>query len=392
MKVLKTIILQFLLLVISLELFSIISIEYFDSLSIYKSNYPTYLDLLFKRKNDIQLHVADINKDFGVWHQNNNSFNHISSCFNVQYFFNSYGARDFNREKRSQSKRALFIGDSFTEGLGLDSSKRYTNLIEKKLGIPCMNFGVSGDFGTTQSSILYERLASKYDHDILYIELFPKNDFIDDDFNYAKTRFKNRYRPYFIPEKNKIIYYTSTIDESEWNPNNANFLGSSKINFSMKHVFKNKKNFFSTIERILRHTYFGQLILRILNSYNRKALSKKDDSFYYGYTEKNLKIFENSLVRILTKAKQNGVKQIILYTIPYIGDFKRMKKENNFPPLVNEIQKLCSKYNIIFIDLMGEFSKLNIDENDLYFSCDGHFSENGSKITADILVKKINLN
>ncbi|MDP1844476.1 MAG: hypothetical protein Q8K64_13745 [Sediminibacterium sp.] len=389
MKWLKRFFLQVVIILITLELFSIIAIEIFNSLELYRSNYPTYIDKIRGKKNYEQLHVVDINNDFGVWHENNKSFIHKSPCFTTTYYFNSYGARDFNRNKLSDKDRAMFIGDSFTEGYGVDSSKRFSNLVEKETGLECLNFGVSGDFGTTQFSILYKKFAVEFDHKYLFIGLFPKNDFIDDDYSFAKTNFGNRYRPYYIPENDSIVYYKEHLSESSWNPKNTNFLGSTNTKINFNKVFTNINYSVSLFEKIIRHSYSVQLILRIANAIRTKIAEKRNISYYYNFTNRNIAILDNSLSRVLNVAKTKGVKKVILFSIPYIGDFQIRKSTNTVSPLNNELDSLCAKYKIEYVDLLEEFSKRSFEPKTLYLSCNGHFSEYGNKLTSEILVKHL---
>ena len=74
-------------------------------------------------------HYLDINEQFGPWHLSNTSFNHITGCFNVNYKFNSIGARDEEFIKIYPTE--LCCGDSFAESYGFDKDYRVDSLLEK---------------------------------------------------------------------------------------------------------------------------------------------------------------------------------------------------------------------------------------------------------------------
>ena len=78
----------------------------------------------------------------------NTNFNHITGCFDVNYKFNSIGARDEEFTEKIND-RAMLIGDSFAESYGLNKDYRVDSLLERKLDLEVLNFGVSGHFGTT---------------------------------------------------------------------------------------------------------------------------------------------------------------------------------------------------------------------------------------------------
>ena len=56
------------------------------------------------------------------------------SEFNCLYEFNKYGYRDDDYDAASCKKTILFLGDSFTEGFGVDRKDRFSDLVEKSLG------------------------------------------------------------------------------------------------------------------------------------------------------------------------------------------------------------------------------------------------------------------
>ena len=72
-----------------------------------------------------------------------------------------------------------------------------TALLEHGLGFEMLNFG-SAEFGPLQYAILYERLARRFDHDVVVVGVLPANDFVDND--RASARGWMAYRPYYAAD------------------------------------------------------------------------------------------------------------------------------------------------------------------------------------------------
>jgi hypothetical protein len=70
--------------------------------------------------------------------------------FDVVRRSNSYGARDIERSPRSTTPRAVVLGDSFVEGIGVELGERVTDLLEKGSGAEYLNFGTAGNFSSIQ--------------------------------------------------------------------------------------------------------------------------------------------------------------------------------------------------------------------------------------------------
>src|SRR5262245_781077 len=85
---------------------------------------------------------------WGVWHKPNVVDRHTSSCFDVVYQTNTFGARDaeFRRSKTDARSRYILLGDSFAEGFGVDIEHTTQHHLEQMAGIDVYNFGVAGFF------------------------------------------------------------------------------------------------------------------------------------------------------------------------------------------------------------------------------------------------------
>ena len=61
-----------------------------------------------------------------------------------------------------------------TEGLGLNLSERFDEILEQKRGHEILNFGSGGDLGPLSYYLIYKDLASKFEHENLFIFFFHK--------------------------------------------------------------------------------------------------------------------------------------------------------------------------------------------------------------------------
>ncbi|MEC8252486.1 MAG: hypothetical protein VX044_04685, partial [Planctomycetota bacterium] len=134
---------------------------------------------------------GDLSETFGAWHPPNTRYLHQKACFSVFYESNAHGARDVARRREHDGPRVVVLGDSFMEGYGVDAEARLSNVLERATGIPHLNFGTSGNAGSTHAFALYSTFASGFAHDAVVASILPENDFDDD------VPKPDRYQPYW---------------------------------------------------------------------------------------------------------------------------------------------------------------------------------------------------
>jgi hypothetical protein len=138
---------------------------------------------------------------WGAWGVPNTTSRMVGDCYDVEYRFNSVGARDEERQIGSAA-RWIVLGDSGIDGYGLAENERLTNLLEKTLGWEFANFGSSGDFGPLQYLLVYKLLAKRFEHHGVIVGFTLFNDFTDNDAEWWKLHRnlpnQERYRPYSV--------------------------------------------------------------------------------------------------------------------------------------------------------------------------------------------------
>ena len=299
---------------------------------------------------------TDNNPAFGMWHRPNGHFIHKSGCYSVEYDTNSYGARDVERSVHSSAPRTIVLGDSMIEGVGQPADKRLTNILEKDTGREYLNFG-SGSFGPLQYALLYKTMALKFDHNFVLVGVVPDNDFHDMDYPFEKAHGQaNEYRPYYAD--NLSVFYSG-----HFNPNQG-------------------EGFLDHVEAILRaylaSYHIGQYIYS--QSYWWRV---SPYSGYHDYNNVDIARLEKALDDIKATADVRGAKVGVIL-IPHAIDFQRMHKTGTNPlgPLV---EKWGQANDVAVKDLLPEMDSMSGGNFLAYSLCDGHWSERGGAIAAQIL-------
>lgn len=304
----------------------------------------------------------DMNKHFGIWREPNDTYVHRQLCFEATYKSNSYGARDKERSLRSDgSRRVVVLGDSFIEGYGIERDHRMTDLLEEETGIEHLNFGLS-EVGSIQEWLLYETLTSKFDHTDILVFTLPDNDFGD---NNPKGKPKNRYRPFLKKIGNDYeIYYPVSFEEGERYHQSISFPRSIYNRFSNQFYLLNIARRF--IDAVGEDIYLNRTKIPSYNNYEKGDL----DILLYTYRQ---------------IVNQADGKNIYFFTIPRPMDFKHFQKHGYEFNLVKELQDFSNKHkNVYYFDLLPYFVSYaknhQIDYEDFFMNCDGHWSNLGNKV------------
>src|ERR1700752_168260 len=102
---------------------------------------------------------------------------------NIPVHANSLGFwdREFKLEKDPLKTRIAFLGDSFTWGLGVTETERFSDVLaSENSNFESQNFAIPG-FGTDQSLLTWRNVASKYHPDVVVLTVYS-NDYADNMF------------------------------------------------------------------------------------------------------------------------------------------------------------------------------------------------------------------
>ncbi|MBX2817963.1 MAG: SGNH/GDSL hydrolase family protein [Saprospiraceae bacterium] len=349
-----------------LELASIIAIEGFDIAS------RPYIFRNTPISNATPM-VADIDPDFGVWHLPNTAFLHHSPCFQVWNYYNAIGARDQSRSFKSADKRILLLGDSFVEGFGVDTANRVSNILQRNMGKEVLNFGVSGDFGTTQQSLLYRKFGAQYEHAVVALGILPYNDLDDNSIAFGKRFLRNRYRPYAVREADsfRITYHQESLEASIWYPENISNPAEG-----------------AGIKRYLRcYSYAFQILAKMRARQEAKARlkhleNKGNISRYSHFSKADLDVLYFALGQIKKSSLDFGAKMLV-FVIPTQVDLQ-LAQDHSGRALSDSLKLFCERTDIRYLDLL-EIQQDRLDPEKLFFECDQHWSPKGHEEAAKAL-------
>jgi hypothetical protein len=299
---------------------------------------------------------VDNNPSFGMWHRANGHFIHKSGCYSVAYDTNSYGARDVERSVHSLAPRTVVLGDSMIEGVGQPADKRLTNILEKDTGREYLNFG-SGSFGPLQYALSYKTLASKFDHDLVLVGFVPDNDFHDMDIAYWKAHGRNgEYRPFYADDLS--VFYTGHFDP-------------------------NAGESFSDHAKAILRAYLASYHIGLFVNSRLYWWQLSPYSGYHDYNSRDIARLEKALDDIKSTADARGAKMAVVL-IPHAIDFQRVHNTGTNPlgPLV---EKWGEQRNVPVKDLLPEMDAMSGGDFLAYSLCDGHWSERGGAVAAQIL-------
>lgn len=358
-KVLLLILVNFVVIDLALRLFVFIGLVPYEKHP--TSNVkPTFLD--------------DINPVFGVWRYPNASGPHKTVDFDVIYTSNSYGANDRERPQASDAeRRVVVLGDSYVEGFGVPREERFTDVLEERSGVEHLNFGTNGCFGPIQEWLLYDSLASTFDHTDVFVFMFPLNDFQDNEPNFYPA---DRYRPYLrkTPEGFEV-YYPMPFEE-RGHPT----LSWTKI---AKNAFDNQWYLSNLLRWATR---------QVKRSREREhASSQPQISNYDCFNALDLERLFHAYESIVAKA---GDRRVYFFTVPDVKDFEWALKEGYEFKLVDHMNTFAARFsNVTYVDLLPAFlahAKANgLQYSDYTFTHDHHWDAIGHALAADILYQAV---
>jgi hypothetical protein len=358
-------------LILSLTILEFMSAIYFEFFSKFYYR-PLYL------QNDNEAAWRTEFEPWGAWHKSNGKASRRSLCFAVNYRSNSIGARDIERASPGTTNSAIFLGDSFIEGFGVNDEERLSNRFEQRTGKASINLGASGDLGPLQYFMLYQAFADRYLHNTVVIGFLPENDFTDNDPGYKRWKNNERYRPYYKKTASGYeIFHKGTFEPGRTFADYEKSLFAGGISaFFHSHKFT-----------LLRYTWTGGFFFAMRGQLPPRSIDISDDVSNSGYFETSRERLEATyyfLQKIIQSA--SGAKIYILI-IPTYSEAKELRVRPS--PWLAEFAAKFQSERVSIIDLGPIFAGLSDDTlRSAFLECDGHWSAIGNAIAADALLKE----
>jgi lysophospholipase L1-like esterase len=260
------------------------------------------------------------------------TFKHIN--FENEYTINSKGARD--DEQSLHRPEIVFIGDSFTTGIGVNQEETFSDRVEKKLQKSTLNLGVPS-YGTARESLLLKRFNLD---SCKYIVLQYCNN--DDNENQAFVR--NNFK---LNKRSEKDYKDAQI---------YNELVLHYYPFRYTYSLFAKKILYTMADLMAKKTSDKPKPQETINNVPASNFFKILQRIHADYPDKKIVVFE-----------------LGLFTTS--GEFYQ------------QLKKLVEENQLKNVDLIDTSKFINCE--DCYYSLDFHITPKGHQILADSLVNHI---
>ena len=254
----------------------------------------------------------------------------------------------------------IALGDSFTEGMGVEITDTWTSKVGQKSDMAIYNAGVQG-YSASQMRSTYESLLSKINHDGIIIGALPISFKREETFtNAARARNGTGGIKSIATKRYEQSFLTST-------------LRAVKLALSVKDV-----------DLLADQTHLGRYINEIEQVITRENLRQNQ----------NWKSYIGNLTAIAKLALQNK-KRVILIQYPlrheiYFNNsqlgIKNISEVNYYVEL--DLIRDALPQNVEIIDMFGYIKRSWDKSGDrMYFLKDGHMNERGQELIADFLIQ-----
>jgi len=313
-------------------------------------------------------------------------------------FTNDLGFKDkSNRKVRFKKRNILFIGDSFTEGVGLSYEDTYVGIIESKLknkykDIEILNAGVQSYSTGIYLSKIYYLLENKKLPITDVVIMVSSGDIFDDAFKYLNV--DENYILDHVDHKNKIII------------NLINFCKSNTLFYQIisritppKVIPELIKSLFNKKKNKLNYNYQENELMKISNEEISRMyfLDLKDYNYFFSEDEykkwgkKGIDKSVKNLKKVVEITSNRNINLTILYLFePSII----LKKPNNEPInyLLGSLKNLENDNSKFFVinHFYDEYKDKYESYKKLFFINDIHLNKKGNKLVADEILRKIN--
>ena len=332
-----------------------------------------YLFKKFLRKAPLDVKSAII-RDEIYDHKFPKNYEGLSSYGNIKYKIctNDYGFRTSCLDKHNDKKYDIaFVGDSFTEGVGLKFEDTFTGIISKKLDKKnIINLGVS----SYSPSIYFLKIRDLINQGFIFKEIIvfiDISDLVDETLCYKMKENKIVRRETFV----KCFY---NLNEKKIGYFEKKFKRHFKFSNLFIELLKKKLVQLKIIDTNKYQDIFNHSRAEWTYNYNKKKLNN------YSLKQSN-EIMLNSMNSLHDLLKENSI-QLSLAVYPWPGTLY-FDNENNMHKEFweNFCKKKCKKfYNFMptFFNKLGN-SDFNTFYEEHYIKGDVHYNKKGNSLIAE---------
>jgi len=318
-----------------------------------------FLGMIFLKKDEIR--IPDPYNHHGLkplFHSNAEW-----GSLNYRLFTNSLGLKDSSTrkiEKVNRQKRLVFIGDSFTEGIGYNYEKTFAGIISDSLkeSYEILNAGL-----TSYSPILYflkiqHIIESGYKIDQIIVMIDISD--IQDEIIYEN----------YIPDKKSSLIRSVDIKLSN-------------LSFSYNLVFR------KFLKKIKKHGSGNEPDESVLEeSIEKRGSWTYDENSYNEWGKRGLFLAKTNMTKLHKLCMDKGISMVIaVYPWP-----EQILKDTAGSKQVLFWSEFCLSNDIDFIDLFPYFFE-DSDKSSLigkyFIEGDCHWNENGHRLIAEKILDKL---
>ncbi len=341
--------------------------------------------------------------------------------FTYKFETNSQGLRypEISLEKKESEFRVFVVGDSYTEGTGVEANETYTRLMEQSFTsnrVAFINGGLSGT-GPLEYGRLFLNVGLRYKPDALLISLFANdlpNTSIKEkpkDFYYVPLRYRyNKVAHLLFPRITSLLKKYQLQKEHTEITSTDNFIEAvekrarkQKIEVSQVDLWKTSLPM-DLVEATNRGEFHGNILSAgLLKPYYWESLDLANLEAQQKW--KTMKIL---LTEIVKQAQQHNIEVAVLFfpaAFQYDPHHETAfrKKVPISPPiqekwsyentaLQNQLEKWANEQKIPFFDLTPSFRNALTSGGAFNWAWDGHWNVQGHRIAAEAITNWIKQN
>ena len=316
-----------------------------------------------------------------------NHYRGTASQFSYEWNSDKYGFKNKKEIAEKKFFKAIAVGDSFTEGMGVDTDETYPSLLSNE-GILTYNFGVQG-YSLSQSLGTLKMFGNNFDYEYIFLNYCMGTHYYRDEIIKKYSQMKDKENR---TKKNRFTGGVGNFDTADHNP---------EIRFQAYYVTSGIWLATSFLRQSLRNPF--QKSIEVSNPKFKPYTS------WFVDIEKKISLFNSNDFSLIEKpflefnkfALENNKKLIVIFHdyrgITYYEKATGKKLPSNTFNELNYLEQFFKKNDITLVN----FSKIAKDyvdrleadqiENKLpYLELDGHFNEIGYALLVQELKKIIN--
>ncbi len=301
--------------------------------------------------------------------------------------------RELKRDKKTGTRRILFIGDSVTFGTGVDARWRFSDFISRALqdDTEVINAGVPG-YGNDQELIYFEELTGVLHPDVVVLTLTIANDVVNNALDHLFLA--DAPKPHFVLNGDSL----TLVDNVRKRP-------APRRNF--KTELKRSRFLLFVKRRMdrLRHRPVAEPFHAIPQGFDHRTTGcgyshwSVFEKTYQPELESAWKVTEAILCRFEQLCRENHI-ELIVFAFPlkmevdeswraHVLDYVHLEPAMlDFEKPYRRLAVFCEKHSLEFYYPLEEFQDA-FRRRDLYFEKDGHPNEYGHALAAKALLNRL---